>query len=251
MSNNYGVNFMAGPLSGILEVMIGHPLDRIKTELQILSLTKHDSKITCAINSIYSKNKFSGFYLGMTPRLIGIVPMRFIYWGVMRSSNEMVKGESKVIQYFLPGIITGICQTVIDSPIELLKVRLMSGGKTSIKLKEIYTGFTPCLLRNVIFALPVAIITKTFGTENPILAGALGGFTGSAISQPFDVVKTEMQRSKNVNEEHKKPIHIIKDIYKTNPLKLWSGGLTRCVQGGVNMGVGFFAIHQICKILGC
>ena len=44
---------------------------------------------------------------------------------------------------------------------------------------------------------------------------------------------------------------ILNDIYKTNKKKLWSGGLMRCMQGGINMGVGFFAVQYICKILSC
>ena len=75
------------------------------------------------------------------------------------------------------------------------------------------------MIRNVIFAIPVSYFTKVYGHDYSFFAGAFGGFIGSIISHPFDIIKTEMQRCGGSNMSM---INIFKDIYKFNPLKLWS-----------------------------
>jgi len=84
---------------------------------------------------------------------------------------------------------------------------------------------------------------KTFGDEYPFAAGAVGGFIGSVISQPFDVVKTEMQRFRGDSKNGM--MTIFSDIYRRNPAELFTGTIMRGTMGFVNMGVGFLAFKHI------
>ncbi len=173
--------------------------------------------------------------------------MRLVYWGSLQTTTDIVKGQHKSIEYIVPGIIAGSLQSIVDGPIESMKVKIMTGAK-SVKLNQMYDGFSPLLKRNVIFAIPVGISTKYYGTKYPILAGALGGFIGSIISQPYDVIKTEMQRhKKEINT--KTELEIFREIYKSNPKQLLSGVTMRTTMGCINMGIGFFMLDHIYELL--
>lgn len=264
---------IASSLSGIVEVSISHPLDRVKTELQIMALnncksgTQHyKSNILMGIKYIYQNNGIRGFYSGIIPRLIGIIPMRLMYWSSMTVSSDYVdhnkenlelvvdkyitKNASNFLINLIPGLITGLSQSIIDNPIEVAKIKIMS-GTSNIKITNLYQGFNYLLIRNILFAIPVAYCIKMYGETNPFFAGAVGGFIGSIISHPFDVIKTERQRHKNIKHNTKndnKKITLTQMIIK-NPSSLYSGLTIRCSLSFINMGIGFVIFNQLYKEL--
>jgi hypothetical protein len=240
-------SIFVGPISGIIEVTCSHPLDRIKTKMQEMSLSHRIPRVQCAIQCIYGSAGMKGFYSGYNARILGIMPMRFVYWETMRLMNKQVEDKPRWFQLLVPGIAVGMAQTMIDNPIEVLKVRRMT-GETKTALGEIFKGFEPCLVRNIVFSITVSASVKTFGEDQPFLAGAMGGLIGSAISQPFDVAKTEMQRY-NGNQTAKGMWSIFKRVGQKNPAGLFSGGLMRSAMGFVNMGVGFVAFKYIYNLV--
>jgi solute carrier family 25 2-oxodicarboxylate transporter 21 len=263
--------YIAGSLSGIMEVIITHPLDRIKTEMQIMSLNSGNSiipnnkksSILFGINNIYKKNNISGFYSGIFPRLLGIIPMRLIYWSSMTTSTHYINDDNtkKNINNYLsnnmtnyiinifPGITTGIAQSVIDNPVEVIKIKMMSSRSFETNIKNVhhlYQGFGYLLSRNIFFAIPCAYSIKTYGDTYPFLAGAFGGMIGSIISHPFDVIKTERQRHEYYMSNKK--ITLI-NIAINNPSKLFTGLTIRCSQSFINMGIGYVFFDYIHKQL--
>lgn len=251
---------IASSLSGIIEVAVSHPLDRIKTEMQIVTLNNSKSNILTTVKHIYKNNKIKGFYSGIIPRFIGIVPMRLMYWSSMTLSSDYINqnknflnshnikyislNASNFIINLIPGLVTGIAQSLIDNPIEVAKIKMMSGS-SDIKISNLYQGFNYLLARNILFAIPVAYSIKNYGKENPFLAGSLGGLIGSIISHPFDVIKTERQRNKNIKCELKK-ITLTQMIYK-NPSGIFSGLTMRCSLSFINMGIGFLVFNNLYK----
>lgn len=71
--------YIAGGLSGIVEVLITHPLDYIKIKKQ--EYIQNKIPINNFYKTIYNGNIWN-FYTGIISRLIGIVPMRVVFWGV-------------------------------------------------------------------------------------------------------------------------------------------------------------------------
>lgn len=242
-------NYLIAPISGIIEVTVSHPLDRIKTKMQEMSLSNRAPRVISAAQEIRQTTGWKGFYAGYTARVLGIMPMRLVYWETMRNMNKRVEGEARWFQLIVPGIAVGLAQTLIDNPIEVLKVRRMTGeSKTAID--SIFKGYMPTLYRNIIFSITVSAAVKTFGEEQPFLSAAMGGLIGSIISQPLDVAKTEMQRFKAVADA--KPqgmVEILVGVAKKNPKELFSGGLMRSAMGFVNMGVGFLAFKHIYSLV--
>lgn len=251
---------IASAFSGIAEVLVSHPLDRIKTELQVMALNNTKPKFIVGIQNIYEKNKIKGFYSGILPRLIGIIPMRLMYWSTMTISTDYTKNNeeyiknylnkylsqniSNVLINFLPGFTTGLTQSIIDNPIEVAKIKLMT-GTSDIKINKLYQGFGYLLARNIIFAIPVSYSVKNFGKDNPFIAGAIGGVIGSIISHPLDVIKTERQRNK-INNDTK---ILFRDLLIKNPKYLFSGLSMRASLSFINMGIGFMVFNYIYKNL--
>lgn len=258
--------YVAGALSGVIEVLASHPLDRLKTEMQVRDLNNSNinnkHKIIDSFKNIYSVNKLRGFYLGIMPRLYGIIPMRLIYWSSMTTSSSYIKDNeneirnklnlyfnhnmSSFIINFMPGLITGCAQSLIDNPIEVLKIKLMTNSLNSNiniihQLSHMYQGFGYLMARNIIFAIPVAYSVKTYQKDNAFLAGAIGGIVGSIISHPFDVLKTERQRTKlNITQKI-----TLTSLLMNNPKSLFSGLFMRMSLNFVNMGIGFYVFNYI------
>lgn len=251
---------IASAFSGIAEVLVSHPLDRVKTELQVMALNNTKPKFISGIQNIYEKNKIKGFYSGLLPRLIGIVPMRLMYWSTMTISTDYTKNNEEniknyfnkylsenitnVLINFLPGFMTGLTQSIIDNPIEVAKIKLMT-GTSDIKINKLFQGFGYLLARNIIFAIPVSYSVKNFGKDNPFIAGAIGGVIGSIISHPFDVIKTERQRNK-INNDTK---ILFRDLLIKNPKYLLSGLSMRASLSFINMGIGYMVFNYIYKNL--
>lgn len=246
MNQQFGLPLSAG-LSGVIEVLSTHWIDRIKTKTQELVLTGSSVNFSGTIKNIYSTSGITGFYTGIVPRLVGIIPMRMTYWTTMIKMNGLVENQNLMIKSFAPGLIAGFAQTLLDNPIEMLKTQLMTNNKVKklFNVRTLYKGFVATLVRNQIFAIIVAIsISGCENKTNKFWAGACGGFIGSILSQPFDVIKTEIQRS---NSTSTSITDILRRVGKF-PLKLWSGGTTRCSMAFLNMGIGFYALGHIQKL---
>lgn len=276
-------NFIAGGLSGLVEVCFTHPLDYFKTKIQELSISdKKNANLKYVIKNTKGLN---GFYIGILPRLIGIAPMRLIYWGTLETTNTYCKkmnlhGYQKSLTV---GIVCGLAQTTIDNPIEIIKTQIMTGGKINMckkscstidaklcKLKthhvkpcEVETSFISALLsfrgfyatlaRNIVFASCVNYSLNYQKNNNHFhnfIMCALGGFIGSVISQPFDTIKTELQRNHhgdNITNRERLIKLYISSI--KNPSLLWSGGFMRALLGFVNMGVGGLVFTNIKQLI--
>lgn len=254
---------IASGFSGIFEVLVSHPLDRVKTELQIMTLNNANKNqnnlnpsIKSGIQNIYKNNKIRGFYSGILPRLAGIVPMRLMYWSTMTYSSDFVKQNnteintsinnflpnniSKFVINLIPGLMTGLAQSIIDNPIEVAKIKLMTGS-SHIKITNLYQGFSYLVGRNILFAIPVTYSIKNYGKENPFLAGAIGGIIGSIISHPLDVIKTEIQRHKTDNTKK----ITLTNLVLSNPKSLMTGLTMRATLSFVNMGIGFMIFNHL------
>ena len=73
------------------------------------------------------------------------------------SVNNTLK-YSSFYSGLVAGIVGGATQTLIDNPIEIMKINLMNNEKTGIKELFNQYGFVPTLLRNMGFAICISSI---------------------------------------------------------------------------------------------
>jgi len=190
-------------VSSLIENCITHPIDVIKIHKQT--------------NTPLTYN-FKTLYKGFTPRALGNIPSRSIFLFTQDYlHNCMIKFNNdetnfinnkhnkhnkinKTTQAIIIPFYSGLAQTLVDTPVEILKMNQIM----QIKNKNPYKGFLPHLGRNLIFVFFVYNF-KQFGEDNhkrkcyfnTALYGAIGGVMGSYISHPLDTIKTCIQTNRN------------------------------------------------------
>ena len=177
--------------------------------------------------------------------------MRCIFWGVQDTTNTLIKDKkfSKLTNGLIIGINTGFFQTFIDNPIEILKIQNMNNKQISIIniIKNNY-GYFPTLYRNIGFSICMGTIVlqnKTNDNCYNFILSASAGLIGSIITQPFDFIKTKLQREKNNINTFK----LLKYYLKTNPYSLYTGLSNRCILNVIAMSIGFVVYDNIYNLM--
>jgi hypothetical protein len=176
-------------ISSITEVTVTQPFDVIKTWKQ----TGHPIELN-----------IKKLYVGFTPRLYGNIPslsMFLFSQHYLDSKLDMSKYYNKLALPF----IAGFTQTIVDNPIEVVKINKIMGLKDYNFLR----GFFPHFIKNSILIGSVYHSIKfaesynnsnNFNSNFNGVVGAIGGLIGTYISHPLDTIKTLHQ----ANIDHKK-----------------------------------------------
>lgn len=184
--------------SGVIETTITHPIDYIKT-------MKQSNK------SIYFKNIYNGY----GSKLIGVVPMRMLFW----TSKEYFQKKYYFDKYknIKTGFMVAMFQTTIDFPVEQIKInKMIKNTRPSYSL-----GYLSLLSRNIIFA---SVAFSVLDFNNSIYSPFVAGFIASLTSHPFDTLKTHYQTKKTID---------------WNKIKFFSGVEQRCLISFLGIGIGY------------
>ena len=224
-------NFIAGGISGIFEVLITHPIDYLKVKKQeFRQLNK---------NFIFKEIKYNECVKSIIPRLLGVAPMRIIFWGAQDNTKLLLENNNIKSNYnfIVIGIVSGFFQSILDNPIEVIKIGTMTNqnSKDIFKSTINFKGFNATLLRNTGFTICMSYFCFNDNGNNKVFNSILGGLSGSILTQPLDFVKTQQQRSNDTRNI----IKIIKDTMRESPKKLFVGGYYRCLLSISSMSIGF------------
>ena len=164
-------------VSSVLEVTITQPLDVIKTYKQANKLHQLDYRL-------------SNLYKGFLPRALGNIPSRTVF---LFSQDYFKQYTSDKYRPIVVPLISGFCQTLVDTPVEVLKINQIFGQQN----RNYYSGFVPHCIRNIIF-VGFVFNFKEYGKRYDSITissayGAVGGLLGCYISHPFDTIKTIKQ----------------------------------------------------------
>ena len=239
--------FIAGGLSGIIEVLATHPIDYIKIKKQEYKQLGKEFNLP--------KIKLNKLYTGLMPRLIGVAPMRVVFWGSQDYyRNALLKMDNKYLNkynFLIIGWNSAFLQTIIDTPIEIYKIGKMT-NMTNENLKQSLInmqGFNANLIRNFGFTSVIAYLCFNNHNHNGFIDkfkyAAFGGLIGSVLTQPIDYVKTQQQRCQDNRSIYKIIQETIKDDYR----KLYIGGFYRSVLSISTMGIGFVAFDFFNNLL--
>lgn len=234
----YSNKLLSGAIAGCIEVSLTHPIDVIKIKIQ-------NNNFTPLNNNYHSL--YNGLYRGFYSRLIGIIPMRCIFWSVQTFSYDIyIKKYNNHKSAIFAGLTGGLVQSFIDNPIEVIKnYRVNKNNKCFIEIlqKECLRGFYPTLYRNMIFASIVSYginIKKSNDNYINFINGGIFGFCGAIITQPLDFIKT-IQQNPNNN-------YNMMTIIKNNNIKtLMSGWFPRSILSLCSMSIGSFSYNYLIK----
>ncbi|TFY65325.1 hypothetical protein EVJ58_g2050 [Rhodofomes roseus] len=220
-------NFTAGAIAGISEILTFYPLDVVKTRMQ-LETGKSQHGLVGSFRTIIREEGFGRLYRGLVPPLLLEAPKRATkfaandFWG---KTYLKVSGESKMTQSLsiLTGCSAGATESVVVVPFELVKIRLQDklstySGPMDVVRKVIakdgvlglYSGMEATFWRHFwwnggyfgcIFQVRQLLPepeTSQARLMNDLIAGSVGGFVGTAVNTPFDVVKSRIQGTTKV-----------------------------------------------------
>ena len=70
------ISLMSGATYGVTSILVGHPMDTVKTKMQAQSSYVNDKSLRITIKHLYNSEGFIGFYRGSIPPLIGSMLFR-------------------------------------------------------------------------------------------------------------------------------------------------------------------------------
>jgi len=220
-------NFTAGAIAGISEVLTFYPLDVVKTRMQ-LETGKSRHGLVGTFRNIIREEGVGRLYRGLLPPLLLEAPKRAVkfasndFWG---KTFLNLYGESKMTQNLsiLTGCSAGATESFVVVPFELVKIKLQD--KTSTfkgpmdVLKQVirkdgllglYAGMESTFWRQVYwnggyFGCIHQVKTLLPKPDSPqaqlmnnFVSGAIGGFAGTVLNTPFDVVKSRIQGAESI-----------------------------------------------------
>jgi hypothetical protein len=108
------INFFAGGLAGTVSSTLTAPLEVIKTQLQSSSLGGKSNPIK-VFKQIIDTNGPKGFYRGLKPMLIGIIPTRGIYFWAYSTSKHTLQPKigNSPLNHLLSAFFAGITSNTV------------------------------------------------------------------------------------------------------------------------------------------
>ncbi|KAH7922490.1 mitochondrial carrier [Leucogyrophana mollusca] len=220
-------NFAAGAIAGVSEILTFYPLDVVKTRMQ-LETGKSKHGMVGTLKGIVREEGFGRLYRGLVPPLLLEAPKRAVkfaandFWGKTYLS---ISGESKMTQELsiLTGCSAGATESFVVVPFELVKIKLQDKSSTFagpidvvkqvIKREGVlglYAGMEATFWRHFwwnggyfgciyqVRSLMPKAETPQAQLFNNFVSGSVGGFVGTLINTPFDVVKSRIQGASKV-----------------------------------------------------
>lgn len=220
------VNFTAGAIAGISEILTFYPLDVVKTRMQLAH--GKSAGFVGTFSSIIKEEGAGRLYRGLVPPLLLEAPKRATkfaandFWG--RTFRNLT-GADKMTQQLsiLTGCFAGATESFVVVPFELVKIKLQDKASAyagpmevvrEVLRKEgplgLYAGMEATFWRHwwwnggyfgsifQVRAMMPKATTPQGELFNNFVSGAVGGFVGTALNTPFDVVKSRIQNATKV-----------------------------------------------------
>ncbi|XP_065500301.1 solute carrier family 25 member 48 isoform X2 [Caloenas nicobarica] len=143
-------DFAAGWVGGAASVIVGHPLDTIKTRLQ--AGQGYGNTLNCVL-TVYRNESVAGFFKGMSFPLASIAIYSSVVFGVFSNTQRFLSqlrhGDLShtpaLADVALASMVAGFVSVGIGTPVDLVKIRLQMQTQpyieANIKLKPTVPGF--------------------------------------------------------------------------------------------------------------
>lgn len=121
MKVNQVLNFIAGGLAGMISSSITIPLEVIKTQLQT-STRRADMTPIDICKKIYERSGPQGFFKGLQPLLLGIIPTRAIYfWSYSATKNALSQTllKNSSWAHFISAVVAGVASNTVSRSVEV------------------------------------------------------------------------------------------------------------------------------------
>lgn len=134
-----GIDFISGTVGGISQVLVGHPFDTVKVNLQRSGA--YATPIAAA-RDIMITSGIRGFFAGVGPPLCTVAAFNALLFSVTGSLHRLLRpdgGPLNPSQAAFTGALAGPAVSLLAAPTELLKCRLQAQGALRPPPGTIYT----------------------------------------------------------------------------------------------------------------
>lgn len=146
-------------------------MDTVKVHLQTQSHVNpvYRGTFDC-LKKIIIKDSVRGLYRGMSSPMGGVAVVNAIIFGVYGNVQRRTQHPDSIYSHFIAGSAAGFVQSIICSPMELVKTRLQLQSANTVK----YKGPIDCLnsiwktsgVRGVFSGLGITVIRDVPGNDN-------------------------------------------------------------------------------------
>ncbi|XP_053665644.1 mitochondrial basic amino acids transporter [Anopheles marshallii] len=214
------LDFAAGCLGGCAGVIVGFPFDTVKVHLQTQNHKNPMYRGTAdCFRKIIVREGVHGLYRGMSSPMAGVAVVNAIVFGVYGNIQRRTTNPDSLYSHFLAGTAAGLAQSIVCSPMELIKTRLQlqdnlprgaerfSGPvdcTRSIWRREgargIFRGLGITAARDMpgfsSYFVAYEYMVRCVANPSPFVILMAGGFAGTfswLVTFPLDVVKSRLQ----------------------------------------------------------
>ncbi|KAF9506302.1 hypothetical protein BS47DRAFT_438348 [Hydnum rufescens UP504] len=268
------VELLSGSVGGAAQVLIGQPLDTIKTRAQIAPMGMFRGPMDILVQTL-RKEGFFALYKGMASPLIGIAGVNSLLFGAYSVSRRIVSPfpELSIAQTALAGSMAGAVNSILASPVELFKIRMQgqygtvgnkSLGRVAADMwrewgfrRGVMRGFWATVAREVPayagfysgYEYTRRKFKTSFGTKLSVwvllASGSCGGIAYWLACYPLDVVKSRVQLAE------KPPSgglgYVVRDlglIFREQGIRGWYRGLTPSLIRSIPAAASTFAAFE-------
>ncbi|XP_050439213.1 mitochondrial ornithine transporter 1-like [Adelges cooleyi] len=228
------VDLLAGAVGGCASVFVSQPLDTVKVKMQLYPHV-YKSMYSC-LTQVIRKNGVRGIYAGTTPALMSNCAENAVMFGTYGQCQKIVASitnagvETKNLNYLqnaAAGGIASIFTSVVICPTELIKVRMQTDyGDVKTRLsaggvikniwnaggfRGFYRGLTFTVAREMIgcslffgayewtreILKPKDEPKEQCDALSTMAAGAIAGIVNWVAVYPLDVIKSQIQSTKD------------------------------------------------------
>lgn len=215
-------DLVAGSVGGAAQVLVGQPLDTVKTRAQIAPKGMFKGPMDVLAQTV-RKEGFFALYKGMASPLLGIAGVNSLLFASYVYSKRIVSPfpQLSLKEIAVAGAMAGAANAILASPVEMFKVRMQGqyGAATDKKLRDVAKemwrdwGFRNGVMRGywVTFAREIPAYAgfytafeflkrkfqSKYGDKVPVWAllasGSTGGIAYWLSCYPLDVIKSRIQ----------------------------------------------------------
>ncbi|KAJ8017323.1 hypothetical protein DPEC_G00016680 [Dallia pectoralis] len=155
-SQSLPAKLINGGIAGIVGVTCVFPIDLAKTRLQNQRSGQqiYRNMMDCLVKTVRSEGYF-GMYRGAAVNLTLVTPEK----AIKLAANDFLRhrlcndgGKLTVLKEMLAGCGAGMCQVVITTPMEMLKIQLQDAGR--LAQQRVRPSLVPCLQIGNTLAVP-------------------------------------------------------------------------------------------------
>ncbi|KAL1963190.1 hypothetical protein VTN77DRAFT_8623 [Rasamsonia byssochlamydoides] len=170
------VETVAGFTAGVISTLCLHPLDLIKTRLQVDRVSP--SRLGRSFRVIREIHRTEGgitaFYRGLTPNLVGNSTSWALYFllyseikGAIRNAQTSDKHGLGASEYFLASGAAGLFTAILTNPIWVIKTRMLStGSRTPGAYPSFVSGARQILTSEGVAGFYRGLVPALFGVSH-------------------------------------------------------------------------------------